>query len=120
MSTLLHFKSNISLITMPETFTYYGLQRRLEAAIPHRMQFRLETYNINARLEGANDRIRALRGKAKKDLRKARPELFRPQPDRTFISETQVPWQVLNNITLQGGWIQSYGKRIGTPTGAGW
>ena len=102
---------------MPEAFTYYDLQRRLAAAIPTPTRFRLETYDINARLEGSTPQVRALTGKAKKQLRDSRPELFRPKTSNTYINYDIVPEQLRQNIILQGNEVQSYGKRIGIPLG---
>ena len=105
---------------MPEAFTYCDLQRHLAAVIPTATRFRLETYNINARLEGSNARIRALKGKAKKEIRLSDLELFRPQTSHMFINLDRVPRPVLQNILLEGSAIQLYGKRIGISLGHRW
>ena len=105
---------------MPEAYTYFDLQRRLTAAFPVPTRFRVDTFNINARLAGSTPATCALTGKAKKQSRISHPEDFRPDISKTFIGIERVPSHILDGFVMEGSDIRSFGKRLGIPLGDRW
>ena len=100
---------------MPEGFTYFDMQRRLERAIPHENIFTLEIFERGAGYIAIDDASKVLRS-AKIKASEQNPGDFVPDTAHTFPGLDQLPAAIRHEpFTLSGSDIQSRGKALGIP-----
>ena len=101
---------------MPEAFTYFDMQRRLERAIPDEDTFTLEIFERGAGYIAVDDISRALRRSAKIKAREQNPGHFVPHTAHTFPGLDLLPAAIRHGpLRLSGSDIQSRGKALGIP-----
>ena len=101
---------------MPEAFTYFDMQRRLERAIPDENTFMLEIFERGAGYIAVDDISKALRRSAKIKAREQNPGHFVPHTAHTFPGLDLLPAAIRHGpFRLSGSSIQSRGKALGIP-----
>lgn len=101
---------------MPEGFTYFDMQRRLERAISDENVFKLEIFERGAGYIAVDDTSKALRRSAKIKAREQNPGHFIPHTAHTFPGLDQLPAAIRHgSLRLSGSNIQSRGKALGIP-----
>ena len=101
---------------MPEAFTYFDMQRRLERAIPDEDVFTLEIFERGAGYIAVDDTSKALRRSATIKDREQNPGHFVPHTAHTFPGLDQLPSAIRRGpLSLSGSSIQSRGKALGIP-----
>ena len=99
---------------MPEGFTYFDMQRRLERAIPDENLFTLEIFERGAGYIAVDDISKALRRSAKIKAREQNPGHFVPHLSHTFPGFDMLPAAIRDGVvSLSGSDIKSRGKALG-------
>ena len=102
--------------TMPEAFTYFDMQRRLERAIPDEDIFTLEIFEREAGCIAIDDASKTPSRSAEIKDREQTSGHFIPHVAHTFPGLDQLPAAIRHGpLSLSGSSIQSRGMALGVP-----